>query len=70
MVTKPDRPREPTMREWLVKLVGHDEPIVVEAERRGAARHYARAEGRAMWPREHYISVQWARLRRDRNDST
>lgn len=59
---KPDRPKTPKLRNWIVEFDDGDQ-VTVEAEYRGAARHYAK---RAMIsPDEHYRTVRSARLMRE-----
>lgn len=60
---KPDRPKDPTVvRLWLVKFKD-GQTVEVEAEYRGAARHYAKRE--LIAPSRHYPQVASARLKRE-----
>lgn len=54
-----DRPKEPYLRTWLVKLFDLDQPIDILAEYRGAARYYG-----ARYMGYHVQDVEWARLKR------
>lgn len=63
---KPDRPKVMRLRTWLVKLRDIPEPVEVEAEYRGAARHYAKSmiERNYFTKGGIYLAVEWARLKR------
>lgn len=67
MVTKPDRPKDPTLRAWLVKIRGLVDPVEVEAEYRSAARHYAKCVvDHLNMLKNVYPHVEWARLKEGR----
>jgi len=65
MATRPDRPKNPTMRQWLVTF-SCGTKIEIEAEYRGMARHYAKSliERQPISSRGHYQSVKSAKLMR------
>lgn len=53
------------MRLWLVKLRGLADAVEVEAEHRGAARHYAKCVADGFHRKGAiYRAVEWARLKR------
>lgn len=62
-----DRPwKKREMRIWLVKLRNLDEPVEVEAEYRGMARHYVKCvvDQHMVASMETYKAVEWCRLKR------
>jgi hypothetical protein len=63
MPSNPDRPKNPSMRKWLVTF-SDGEKIEIEAEYRGMARHYAKSfvERNPMSSIRHYTTVKSARL--------
>lgn len=72
---KPDRPKttpgQPLpLREWEVKLRGIDEPLIVHAEYRAAARHYAKSyapdelQPMIQGKGDIYFEVEWCRLKK------
>lgn len=64
-MTRRDRPKTPRLRVWLVKLRDLVDPVEVEAEYRGAARHYAKCVANGYHRKGAiYRAVEWARLKR------
>lgn len=68
MANRRDRPKNPTLRSWLVKFRSQEKPIEVEAEYRGAARYYAKCvsmDQRHSYNRDLFKDIEWVRLKRN-----